>query len=54
MVTIWVCAIEISKSTKAPIYCIFELANYCSKMGAMCVGMNLGGEIKFEFGSALF
>lgn len=48
------CAIEISKNTKAPIYCIFELANYCIKMNANAVGVNLGGEIKFEFGSALF
>lgn len=48
------CAIEISKNTKAPIFCIFELANYCLKMGANAVGVNLGGEIKFEFGSALF
>lgn len=47
-------AIEISKNTKAPIYCIFELANYCLKMEANGVGINLGGEIKFEFGSAVF
>ena len=47
-------AIEISKNKKTPVYCIFELANYCLKMGANSVGMNLGGEIKFEFGSVLF
>ena len=47
-------AIEISKNTKAQICCIYELANYTLKMGANAIGVNLGGEIKFDFGTSLF
>ena len=47
-------AIEISKNTKAPIYSIFEIANYAIKNCATAIGTNLGGEIKLDFGSVLF
>ena len=43
-------AIEISKTTKAPITTIFELANYCEEKGAYSQGINLGGWINFTWG----
>ena len=43
-------AIEISKTTKAPITAIFELANYCEEKGAYSQGINLGGWINFTWG----
>ena len=47
-------AINISKNTNAQIITIFELANYCSARGVNAFGINLGGKLNFEFGSAVF
>ena len=47
-------AIEISKNTGALIVTIFELANYCEEKGANVLGVNLGGKLNFDFGSAIF
>lgn len=43
-------AIDISKSTGAPITAIFELANYCALKGARVNGINLGGWINYSWG----
>lgn len=47
-------AIEISKETGASIVCVFELAQYCAKKGANVLPVNIGGEILFDWGCALF
>lgn len=47
-------AINISKNTGAQIVTIFELANYCMSKGANAFGVNLGGNLVFDFGSAVF
>ncbi len=46
-------AIEISKSTNAPITAIFELANYCGQKGAKVNGMGLGAWRDFGWGKAI-
>ena len=47
-------AIAISKSTGAPIIAVFELANYCIEKGAKAIGVNIGGCLKFNWGSVRF
>ena len=47
-------SIEISQRTKAPITAIFELANYCTKKGVAAQGINMGGRIQFEWGTAVW
>lgn len=46
--------IPISRSTQAVVTTVFELANYCAQNGAFVNGINLGGKISFEWGSARF
>lgn len=46
-------AIKLSQKYNAPITAIFELANYCSKQGVQTIGMNMGGKIKYSWGSAI-
>ena len=45
-------AIEISKETGARITGIFELANYCSRLGARTNGIGLGARINYRWGKA--
>lgn len=47
-------AIPISREKLAKITTIFELANYCAEKGAFVNGINMGGKIDFEWGSARF
>ena len=47
-------AIEISKTTGAPIITIVELATYCNSKGAKAIGVNIGGCLKFKWGSVRF
>ncbi len=47
-------SIPIAKKNHAQIITIFELANYCIKHGATAIGAGLGGEIKFDWGTARF
>ena len=47
-------AIAISKNTGAPIIAVFELANYCIEKGAKAIGVNIGGKLKFNWGSVKF
>lgn len=47
-------AIPISQKTGALITTIYELANYCAQRSAKTQGVNIGGEIKFSWGSARF
>lgn len=47
-------SIEISKKINAPITAIFELANYCTKKGVAAQGINMGGKIQFEWGTAVW
>lgn len=47
-------AIEISKTKHAKITAVFELANYCAAKGAAANGINLGGKLTFDWGSAWF
>lgn len=47
-------ALSISRSKKAEITAIFELANYCAQKGAFANGVNFGGKIKYNWGSARF
>ncbi len=47
-------AIPISRDKKAIITAIFELANFCAQRGAFTNGINLGGKIIFDWGSARF
>lgn len=44
-------AIPIAKKTGATITAIFELANYCAKKGVKSQGANIGGRVKFPWGS---
>lgn len=46
-------AIEISKTTGAPITTVFELANYCSKKGASTIDMSLGSWRDYSWGRAI-
>lgn len=46
-------AIEISKSTGAPITAVFELANYCAKKGALTKDMGLGSWGDYIWGRAI-
>ena len=43
-------AIEISKSTGAPITAVYELANYCAKKGAKTIDMGLGSWRDYSWG----
>lgn len=47
-------AIAISKHTGATIIAVFELANYCIEKGAKAIGVNIGGILKFKWGSVRF
>lgn len=47
-------AVEISKLKGAKLIGIFELANYCARIGANTVGVNLGGWINLPFGKIMF
>ena len=47
-------AIAISKDTGAPIIAMVELAQYCSEKGAKAIGINIGGCLKFKWGSVRF
>ncbi len=47
-------AIAISKHTGAPIIAVFELANYCMEKGAKAIGVNIGGKLKFSWGTLKF
>ena len=44
-------AINISRDKKSVVTCNFELANYCMSKGAYTNAVNLGGKIKFNWGS---
>ena len=46
-------AVEISKSTGAPITAVFELATYCGQQGAKINGMGLGAWKDFSWGKAI-
>ena len=46
-------AIEISKSTGAPITAIFELANYCAQKGAKSMDIGLGSWQDYSWGRAV-
>jgi len=46
-------AIEISSRYHVPITAIFELANYCSKNGAVTNGIGLGAWNKYSWGKAI-
>ena len=46
-------AIDISKSTGAPISAVFELANYCAKYGAKTIDMGLGAWREYNWGKAI-
>ena len=47
-------AIAISKATGAQIIAVVELANYCIEKGAKAIGINIGGTLKFNWGSVKF
>lgn len=47
-------AIEISKTNKATITAVFELANYCSKYTPYTNSVGLGAWLKFPFGKVIF
>ena len=46
-------AIDISKSTGAPITAVFELANYCGRKGAKAIDMGLGSWKDYSWGKAI-
>lgn len=46
-------AIEIAKKNEATITAIFEIANYCSTQFVKTIGMNMGGKIKYDWGSSI-
>lgn len=46
--------IEIAKATKAKVVAVFETANFCTKQGINAIGVGMGAEIKFDFGSVRF
>ena len=45
-------AVEISKTTGAPVTAIFELAHYCAKQGIKTYGIGLGGWHNYSWGRA--
>ena len=47
-------AIAISKHTGAVIIAVVELANYCMEKGAKAIGVNIGGKLKFPWGTVKF
>ena len=47
-------AIAISKHTGAPIIAVVELAQYCMEKGAKAIGVNIGGKLKFNWGTVKF
>lgn len=47
-------AIELSKNFNSKITAIFELANYCTRFGALANGVSFGGKLHFNWGWALF
>ena len=47
-------AIEISKTTGAPITTVFELANYCKAQGVKVKPVGLGSWINYSWGRAVF
>ncbi len=47
-------AIAISKHTGAIIVAVVELANYCIEKGAKAMGVNIGANLKFKWGSVRF
>ncbi|MCD7878924.1 MAG: metal-dependent hydrolase [Candidatus Gastranaerophilales bacterium] len=47
-------AIAISKHSGAVIVAVFELANYCMEKGAKAIGVNIGGKLKFDWGTVRF
>ena len=47
-------AIAISKHTGAPIIAVVELASYCAEKGAKAIGINIGGKLKFSWGTVKF
>ena len=47
-------SVNISKKYTAKIFAVHELANYCNSKGANSIGTNLGGKIKFEWGTVKF
>ncbi len=47
-------AIAISKHTGAQIIAVVELANYCMEKGAKAIGVNIGGKLKFNWGTVKF
>lgn len=46
-------AIDLAKKNDATITAIFEIANYCSTQFVKTIGMNLGGKIKYDWGSSI-
>lgn len=46
-------AIKIAKKHNATITAIFELANYCERYDVKTNGINIGGKIKFDWGSVV-
>lgn len=46
-------AVEISKSTGAPITAIFELANYCAKQGTRTIDIGLGSWREYSWGKVI-
>jgi len=46
-------AIEISQKTRAQISAIFELANFCSRKGALSNSIGLGSWIQYPFGKVI-
>jgi L-ascorbate metabolism protein UlaG (beta-lactamase superfamily) len=46
-------AIKIAKTHNAVITAIFETANFCAAQGAETVNMNMGGKIKYKWGTAV-
>lgn len=47
-------SVAISKKSGAKIFAIYELADICNKLGGSAIGANMGGKIKFPFGSITF
>lgn len=47
-------AIPISRALQIPVTAVFELANYCAHRGAQTIGVNMGGKIQYNWGSARF
>ena len=46
-------AVELSKTTGAPITAVFELANYCTNKGAKSIGVGLGSWKDYNWGRAI-